>query len=164
MAGIRIDSDVQAQMRRLGLALRVHSDGKTLKKDIAKRLRKIAGPLAKEQKARVLRLPSKGHAGSSMRQAIARQTRAATRWGGRDVGISVIQRARGMPRDFNMAGRAFNREDGWHPTTLGGESVHQQMTPTGWLDDVPVGVRPDAAREVRAALDDLAAKIAASAG
>lgn len=164
MAGIRIDSDIQAQMRRLGIVLRTHSEGKTLKKDISKRLRKIAGPLAKEQKTRVLRLPSKGHAGTSMRQAIARQTRAATRWGGKDVGVSVIQRARGMPRDFNMAGRAFNREEGWHPTTLGGESVHQQMTPTGWFDDVTMGVRPEAAREVRDALDDLAAKIAAEIG
>ena len=162
MAGIRIDTDIQTEMRRLGLALKVHSDGKTLKRDVAKRLRKIVGPLAKEQKSRVLRLPSKGHGGQSMRQAIARQVRAATRWGGKDVGVSVIQRARGMPRDFNMAGRAFNREEGWHPTTLGGEQVHQQATPTKWFDDVTVGVRPEATREIRAAMEDLADKIASS--
>lgn len=151
-------------MRRLGLAMKVHSDGKTLKKDISKRLRKIVGPLAKEQKLRVRRLPSKGHPGASMRQAVARQIRAATRWSGKDVGVSVIQRARGMPRDFNMAGRAFNREEGWHPTTLGGEAIHQQAIPTGWFDDVTVGVRPEATREIRAAMDDLAGKIASSVG
>jgi hypothetical protein len=150
-------------MKRLKLAMAAEQDGKLLKRDIAKQLRKISGPLATKQRASVRALPSKGHSGPSMRQAIARQVRVATRWSGRDVGISVIQRARAMPRDFNMAGRAFNREEGWNPTTLGGETVHQQAVPTGWFDNHTEGIKPEAAREVRTALQQMADRIASRA-
>lgn len=33
-----------------------------------------------------------------------------------------------------MAGGALNRKEGWNPTSLGGISVHQQVTPTEWFD------------------------------
>ncbi len=97
-----------------------------------------------------------------MRQAIARQTRAATRWGGKTIGVSVIQRGRAMPRDFRFAGRAFNRKGGWNPTSLGGETVHQQVRPAQWFDSETAGVRREAAHKVHVALDKAADKIAGS--
>lgn len=160
---VQLETDIKNKMAGLKRAMGEAADGKVLKRELSKRLRNVMQPLVSEQKARVMRLPSKGHAGPSMRAAIARQTKAATRWSGQSMGVQVIQRARGMPRGFDYAGRAFNRPEGWHPTTLGGESIHQEIRPAKWFDDVTQGQRPKVGREVLQALDATADKIAARA-
>jgi hypothetical protein len=160
---IGVNNDLGDVMREMRKGLAKASDGKLLKRNVSKRLRVIMNPLVQDQRARVLRLPSKGHSGQSLRQAVARQTRAATRWSGRDAGIQIIQRSRGMPRNFPMAGRMLNREEGWSPQTLGGEVVHQQVKPSGWFDEPVKGKRREIGREVRAALEDTADTIARSA-
>jgi hypothetical protein len=158
---VRIDdSDLKAAMNHLALAFKKSSDGKRLKRELSKQLRKLMKPLVAERKAAVLRLPSKGHAGPSMRQAIAKQTRAAIRYSGRSTGVSVIQRGRSMPRDFNMAGRAFNREVGWNPTNLAGVQTHQEMRPTQWFDDQVKADRSRVRRDIIQAIGDMSDKMA----
>lgn len=158
----QLDSDIRKKMQAMSRAFKDGSASKTMKRELSKRLRTVAKPLEMKMKARVMRLPSKGHPGQSMRQAIAQKTRAATRWSGDNIGVSIKQRSRGMPRNFAMAGRAFNREEGWNPTTLGGIAVHQEMSPSRWFDGETDGVRPEMQKEVLRALDDAAAKIASS--
>lgn len=160
---IELDSDIREKMAGLRQAMAQAADGKVIKRELAKKLRDIMNPLVAQQRARVLGLPSKGHSGPSMRQAIARQTKAATRWSGRSMGVSVIQRARAMPRDFAMAGRMFNREEGWNPTSLGGETVHQQIRPAEWFDQGTASRKEVAGRQVLAALEEAAAKIGQAA-
>lgn len=154
------DSDLRQAMLHLARAMRQPGVDKRIKRTVSAKLRKIAKPMAEERKRRVLALPSKGHSGVSMRHAVARQTRVATRWSGKDAGISVVQRARGMPRDFAYAGRAFNRESGWNPTTLGGEVEHQQMRPASWFDGAAEMDRPVVRREIIGALDEVAGTMA----
>lgn len=158
-----LDSDIREKMAGLKRAMAEGAGGKTMKRTLSAKLRKIAKPIETEMKARVLKLPSKGHSGPSMRQAVARQTRAATRWSGKNGGVSVVQRGRGMPRNFAMAGRMFNREEGWDPTNLAGVSFHQEMRPASWFDGATPGTRPAAQREIMAALDEAAAIIGRSA-
>lgn len=160
---IEMETDAKEKMLKLKKAMSEAADGKVIKRQIAKELRSLMNPLVAEQRSRVLRLPSKGGHGQSMRQAIARQTKAATRWGGENVGVSVIQRARGMPRGFEYAGRAFNRASGWHPQSLGGETIHQQIRPAQWFDGATTGKRGEIGQKVHHALDAAAAKIAESA-
>jgi hypothetical protein len=160
---IEMDTDLKEKMGKLKRAMAAAENGKDIKREIAKELRALMNPLVAEQRARVLRLPSKGGHTQSMRQAVARQTKAATRWGGNNMGVSVIQRARAMPRNFQMAGRMFNREEGWNPQTLGGETVHQQVRPTQWFDQPTTGVRGEASHKMHQALDRAADKIASSA-
>jgi hypothetical protein len=161
---IEMETDIKEKMLKLKKAMSEAADGKVIKREIAKELRGLMNPLVAEQRARVLRLPSKGGShGQSMRQAIARQTKAATKWGGNNVGVQVIQRARGMPRNFQFAGRAFNRSSGWHPTSLGGETVHQQIRPAEWFDGATTGKRGEIGQKVHHALDVAADKIARSA-
>lgn len=160
---IDLDSDIREKMLLIKKAMAEGATGKTLKRELSKELRNLMNPLVAEQRRKVLALPSSGKAhGQSMRQAVARQTKAATRWSGRNMGVSIIQRARSMPRGFDYAGRAFNREEGWNPTTLGGEVHHQQIRPAQWFDGPTAGVRPEIGREVHAALERTADKIAAS--
>lgn len=128
------DRDIRRAMLSLGRALRADGVNKQIKREVSKRLRDIMKPMVDKRKSAVMRLPSKGHVGASMRAAIAKQTRAATRWSGQQGGVSIVQRARGMPRNFNMAGRMFNRAEGWNPRTLGGEITHQQVRPVAWFD------------------------------
>ena len=61
--------DIDQAMKSLKKAMAAGADGKIIKRELSKRLRAIMQPLANEQKARILRLPSKGHPGPSMRQA-----------------------------------------------------------------------------------------------
>lgn len=158
---IRIDdSDLQDAMRHLGRAFAKAANGKTLKRQASKNLRAALKPLVAARRAAVLRLPSNGHSGAGMRQAVARQIRPATRWGGKNVGVSVVQKARGMPRNFNMAGRMFNREEGWSPQNIGGVTVHQQVTPALWFDSQAEKDRPMVRRQVIAALEETAAIMA----
>jgi hypothetical protein len=160
---IEMDSDIKEKMGILKKAMAEAADGKVLKRELAKELRGLMNPLVAEQRRRVLALPSHGEShGQSMRQAIARQTKAATRWSGRNMGVQVVQRARSMPRDFRYAGRLFNRQEGWNPQTLGGETIHQQMRPAGWFDDPTTGKRPEIAHRIHEALERTAVKIASS--
>lgn len=159
---IDLDSDIKEKMAHLKKAMAEASNGKEIKRALSKELRGIMNPLVAQQRARVMRIPSKGGHSQSMRQAIARQTKAATRWSGNSMGVQVIQRARSMPRGFQYAGRAFNREEGWHPQNLGGEVVHQQIRPAQWFDGATKGEREPIGRKVHQALEQAAAKIASS--
>lgn len=162
------DSDMRAAFQHLGRAFGKQTNGRYFKRETSKRLRQIVQPLADERKSAVLRLPSRGSEGTglpmgrgeSMRQAIARQIKPSTRWSGKGAGVSIIQRSRGMPRNFNMAGRMFNREAGWNPTALGGVTVHQQVRPALWFDKEVKTDRPRVRREIEEAIGDLSDKMA----
>jgi len=157
---ISIETDIKQKMAGLQRAMREASDGKILKRELAKELRGLMNPLVSQMRRRVMALPSKGHDGPSMRAAIARQVKAATRFSGKSAGVSIVQKSRSMPRDFRMAGRAFNREQGWHPTGLGGITHVQQIRPAQWFDSQTIGVRPEAQRKVLKALERSAAILA----
>jgi hypothetical protein len=153
------DDDLRDAMNHLARAFAKASDGKVLKREVSKKLRGILKPLVDERRARVLGLPGKPHSGEGMRQAIARQVRGATRWKGKNTGVSIIQRGRGMPRGFRFAGRAFNRETGWNPTTLGGEAVHQQVRPADWFDGAVTHDKPVVRASIVMALEGVADKL-----
>lgn len=158
---ISYDSDLPEALQAIARAVGSEADGRKLKRELAKRIRGVMEPARQKVIARLLALPSQGRSGISMRQAIARQTRASVRFKGRDTGVSLVQRARGMPRDFQYAGRAFNRPEGWNVTTLGGAQVVQQMRPVEWFDQPIQDFVPTEARmEVWLALEDTARRIA----
>lgn len=159
---IEIDpDDYREAMRAIGRAVGKEADGKALKRDLARKLRAIIGPLREKVVARLMSLPSSGHSGEGMREAIARQTKAGTRFGGKNAGVQLVQRTRGMPRNFPYAGRAFNREEPWTPTTLGGIQVTQQMQPAQWFDGPIQDEAPgEAQAAILEALEETAERIA----
>lgn len=155
------DKDIKRVMASLSRTMNSSKAGKKIKRDVSKRLREIMRPMVEKRKSAAHRIPSSGHPGPSMRSAIAKQIRAATRWNGEQGGVSIVQRGRGMPRGFNMAGRAFNRAEGWHPKNLGGETVHQMVRPVEWFDKQADGSEASHARqEIVQALEDVAGTIA----
>lgn len=156
------DSDLRRAMNHLARAFRADKTSKVIKRETSKRLRAAMRPMVEKRKARVLALPSKGgaRAGGSIRAAVARKVTGSTRWSGRDTGVSVIQRARGMPRNFQYAGRVFNRVEGWNPQNLGGEVETQVMRPAQWFDDVADEDVPMVRGLIVDALEDVAATMA----
>lgn len=160
------DDDLKAAMRHLARQFNGPGVSKTLKRKTSAKLRKIIEPMVAKRRAAVRALPSRGgvRQGGSMRQAVAQKTRAGTRWSGKDVGVQIIQRARGMPRDFRYAGRMFNREIGWDPVSLDGSQRHQQMRPAGWFDEPMKEDRRIARRQVIEALEETAAILAKDIG
>jgi hypothetical protein len=156
------DRDLRRAMNHLAKAFKADKANKVIKRETSKRLRKALAPMVADRKARVLALPSRGgpRPGGSMRQAVARKTVGATRWTGKNTGVSIIQRARGMPRDFQYAGRMFNRAEGWHPQNLAGEVETQIMTPSRWFDDAAAADKPKVRQELMEALAFAADKMA----
>jgi hypothetical protein len=147
-------------MKAVARAMAAESDGKALKRDLAKRLRSIMDPLKVQVTQRLMQIPTTGHEGESLRQAVKRQVRAATRFSGRNTGVSLTQRARSMPRSFQYAGRALNRPEGWQPISLGGATLHQEARPVEWFDEPTSRSAEKAKREVTEALADMARRIA----
>lgn len=156
------DKDIRAAMQALGRALSSDKVGKQIKRELSKQLRGMVQPMVEKRRMAVLRLASKGGHPQSMRQAIAKQIKGTTRWSGDRAGVSIVQRARSMPRGFTQAGRAFNRAEGWNPTNLGGEIEHQQIRPTEWFDKTNVHDAHDARQGIVDALEAAAAKLAAT--
>jgi hypothetical protein len=147
-------------LQALGRALAAESDGKALKRDLAKQLRQVIQPLRAQVLRRLMSIGGSTHSGSGLRESVGRQTRAGVRFSGKNTGVNLVQRSRGMPRNFPMAGRALNREEGWTPTSLGGTKVHQQATPVEWFDEPAQQSTDEARRAVKQALEDMAQRIA----
>lgn len=155
------DSDLRRAMHHLARAMRAEKVSRHIKRDVSKKLRMLMRPMVEKRRAAVLRLPSSGHSGQGMRQAIAQKVVAATRWSGKSGGVSIIQRARGMPRNFQMAGRAFNRAEGWYPQDLNGVEMYQQVTPVEWFDSqADSGEAREVRHQVIQALDEVAGTLA----
>lgn len=158
---IELSIDQQRQgLTALSKAIAEESDGKALKRDFAKRLREVIQPIRAQVIRRLMQTGGSSHPGPGMREAIARQVRAGVRFSGRDTGVNLVQRARGMPRGFNMAGRAFNRAEGWTPTALGGVQVHQLATPTEWFDQPTKDSVDEARRAAAEVMEDMARRLA----
>lgn len=149
-------------MNHLGQAFRADKTTKLIKRETARKLRQALGPMVADRKSRVLALPSKGgpRQGGSMRSAIAKKVAGSTRWSGRDTGVSIVQRARGMPRNFQYSGRMFNRTEGWQTQNLGGEVETQVMRPDKWFDDAAIEDTPMIREQISEALDAAAATMA----
>lgn len=162
---IELSVDEQSNgLRALARAVAAESDGKQLKKELAAELRRVVEPIRSRQVARIMSIPSKGHPGRGLRESVAHQTKAGVRFGGRNVGINIMQRARGMPRNFQFAGRALNRAAGWSPKSLGGVIFHQHARPTEWFDQPGHGAGADAMRAAQQVMERMAARLAARAG
>jgi len=148
----------------LSRALAQESDGKALKRDLGKKLRALMDPLRAQVVRRLMQTGGSGHPGAGLREAIARQTRAGVRFSGRNTGVNLVQRARGMPRDFQYAGRAFNRVEGWNPKSLGGATMHQQAQPVEWFDEPTSKSTEEARQAAMEAMEDMARRLAERAG
>lgn len=155
MLGFEVDKQRNG-LTALSRALAAESDGKALKRDLAKRLRAVMQPVREQVVRRLMSTGGASHEGQSLRQAVAKQTRAGVRFSGRNTGVNLVQRTRGMPRGFNMAGRAMNRAEGWQAHA----TARQHARPAEWFDQPAKASTDEARRATMEAMEDMARRLA----
>ena len=154
--GVEVD---QTTLRRLLRALRQEADGKTLKSDLVRELRKAAEPARDAARTAVLSIDSHSGVVPDLRAAVARSTRISVRTTGR-VGVSIRASKRGMPRGFLNAPQRLNSRRGWrHPFFGDRERWYAQMGKPGWFDDSISPFAPAAREGAAQALERVAKRI-----
>lgn len=159
---IELTTDSADVLKALSKALAAEADGKKLKRDLAKEIRKAAEPAVSEAKGRIMGMRSAGlpKSGPPLRTAIAREVKAEARLSGFTAGARVKAKKRKMPRGFDNAPKRTNRAAGWrHPLWGRGEYVHQVGRPD-WFDDSMANNAQKYRAAVLAAMEDAARRIA----
>ncbi|RSD26347.1 hypothetical protein [Amycolatopsis eburnea] len=143
-------SPAERKLMEMARALRLEEDGKALKRDIVKQLRKAAQPVRQAVRASIRSAPTTGHAGRSIRSAIAQKTQVVAKLNGKAVGVRIVAKETGSLRNFRNAPRRFNSPLGWHHLTFGREPEVDQLGKPGWFDDTIA----DRKREFRTAVEE----------
>lgn len=151
----------QHGLKRLAAALQVEADGKRLRADLIKELRRAVDPAKEKAKSAVMGIHSSGLThGKPLRATIASQVKSEVRVSGRLVGIRVRAKNRGMPRRFGQAPKRTNAT-GWRHPVFGRQTrywVHQIGKP-GWFDDTLAEGRGEYRIAVHRAMEDAARRI-----
>lgn len=159
MIGFEVDGQA---LKRVSMALAQEADGKQLKRDLAKNIRKSLAPAVAEARAGILSMPSKGLPveGQPLRAAISRRIRAQAKLSGRYPGARVHVTKKGMPRGFELAARRTNRRKGWRHPVFGNTEVWAQQTgQPDWFDGPMRRGRSGYRRAVIAAMSEAARRI-----
>lgn len=155
----------QTALTSLARRLGDEADGKKLRRDLAKNMRKAIAPGVVEARANLMAMGTRGlpTEGEPLRRAVARGVRAEVRLGGRQVGAKLSVRKRGMPRGFKNAPARLNAAAGWRRRLWGRDQWVTQMGRPGWFDDVPKANRRRYRAAVVAAMSEAAKRISRGA-
>lgn len=151
----------QRALKELGRALRQESNGKELRRDLIRELKKPLTPVVAEIKSGVMSMASGGlkTGGEPLRAAVARKIRAEAKLSGYAVGVRIRARKTEGVRGFRNAPKRLNSPKGWrHPAFGSKEWVHQMGKPN-YFDDPIKGRKPEFRRHVIHAMDSTARRI-----
>lgn len=158
---VELSVDQQA-LAAVGKALRSEADGKFLRRELIKTLKRTADEPIDRAKAAILAAPSKGLTeGQPLRAAIAASIKPTARLSGRTTGVSIRQSRTPQVRTFPMAGRRFNRGPFRRPVY--GKAWVTQTGQVDWFDRPMQDSKPDFKRDVTRVVQDLADTLAARA-
>lgn len=150
----------QRNLQRAAIALKAEVDGKTLRSELMRDLRRVADPLVQELKSSIETAPThSAFLGEPLRQGIADKIKPIVRLTGRSTGVSI--RAMKTPgiRRFSGAARAFNKP-GFRHRVFGKNVWVPQVGKPGWFDRTTEAKKEEFATAVRSAVEALAKRIA----
>ena len=155
----RVEVD-QGDLRKLVRALNREADGKELRRDLVEGLKTAVEPFAQLARSSILSMSSSGRyqVEPGLRESIASQIAVEAKTGGRNAGVSVIARKRGMPRGFRNAPKLTNRRT-WRHRVFGMDVWVNQRGKPGWFDDTLKRADPAAERAAKQAMDNVAKRI-----
>lgn len=161
---IEMEVDAEA-LRALGRALKSEADGKELRKDLIKNLKKPLVPAVQKIKSSILAMPSSGgSAGESLRRGVAKRIRAEAKLSGRNAGVRVRARKTPTVRGFRDAPKRLNSRKGWRHPVFGNRNLWvTQIGRPGFFDDPLNERKPELRRAVLEAMEDTARRIASKA-
>jgi len=131
------------------------ADGKKLRRDLGKELRKAAEPIVLDARANILGMASSSRGQRvPLRATIAREVKVQTRWTGKTTGVRIRVGKRKMPRDFRNAPKRLNSGRGWrHPVFGDVDTWVQQNGRPSWFHDATRANRPEVKRAVLRAMN-----------
>jgi hypothetical protein len=159
-APVELSVDAQA-LKALGAALAAEGDGKKLRRDLTKGIRKALDPAVGDVRSSLMSMGTHGlpTEGEPLRQAVARKVKVEARLSGRSVGARLKVGKSGMPRGFRNAPARLNAKKGWRRRLWGRDQWVVQHGKAGWFDDVPRDNRKRYRAAVLAAMNEAAKRI-----
>jgi len=157
-----IDTKGVNGIEALGRAMKAEEDGKELRRDLTRELKKIMMPIVNEARSAITNMPSAGleHDGEPLRAAIAKRIRGEVRFSGKASGIRIKAGRKGMPRGFEHAPKRTNATGGWRRPVWGNKEVWiVQVGSPNWFDDVMRDQRPEAKQRCLDAMEETARRI-----
>jgi hypothetical protein len=155
----------QQSLQALARALKKEEDGKRLRRELARDLRRALEPALGEIRSGLMAMPTAGALpteGGPLRTEVLKHLKAEARLSGRKTGANVKIKKRG-PRGFAMAARRLNRDKGWRHPVYGRDVWVRQIGKPGFFDD-PLRQRRGEYRDaVRRVMAETAARIARNA-
>lgn len=149
-------------IRRLAIALQAEADGKKMRSDFIRELRKAVDPAKDQAKSAIMSMHSTGLTrGAPLRAAIASQVKTEIRISGDTAGIRVKAGRRGMPRGFGQAPRRTNAPEGWRHPVFGRDTRIwvRQIGKPGWFDDTLSAGRNEYRLAIHRAMEATARRI-----
>ncbi|MCY0930783.1 hypothetical protein OTB20_32260 [Streptomyces sp. H27-H1] len=145
----------------LARALRAETDGKQLRKELAKNMREALKPAAVQAKSGIMAMSSAGPGTApALRSAIAKKIRPEVKLGGNWSGARIKAFKTRNIRGFANAPKRTNRARGWRHLTYGHEPWVQQHGKTLWFDRAMEGDTNRYTRAVHEAMEAMARRIA----
>lgn len=140
----------ERRLYELGRALRSVEDGKEIRRDLTKAARGALNPTRTAARQAVKAMPSKGHAGPKLRQAVAAKVMVQIKLAGKFPGAMLRSKKTPKLRGFRNAPKRLNARNGWkHPSFGDSTAMVRQQGKPGWFDDT---VKRDRGKHRRAML------------
>jgi hypothetical protein len=157
---VRLSVDQQA-IQAVARAMGREADGKKIRRDLTRRMRKALDPAVADARASLMSMGSSGlpTQGEPLRASVARQVKAEARLSGKHTGVRVKAKKRRMPRGFDNAPKRLNSKKGWRRRFFGGDTWVNQMGKPGWFDDTLSSRQRDYRQAVRAAMAETVRRV-----
>lgn len=125
-------------LQELGRALKAEADGKQLRRDLIRELKKPLAPAVAEIKAGVMAVGAGGlppAEGEPLRPAVKRRIRSEVKLSGHATGVRVRARKTEAVRGFRNAPKRLNSPKGWRHPVFGTDRWVTQMGNPGYFDE-----------------------------
>lgn len=152
----------QRALLELGRALKAEADGKALRRDLIREMKKPLAPAVAEIKAGVMSIGAGGlppGEGEPLRPAVARRIRSEAKLSGRAVGVRVRARRTENVRGFRHAPKRLNSPKGWRHPVYGTDRWVTQLGKPNYFDDPLKRRHGEFRRAVLEAMEDTARRI-----
>ena len=163
MLGVEVDRD---SLRKVTTGLKQASDGKELRKEMARELRAALKPAVSDARSAVMTIPSSGAGRQSpgLRQGIAKRIGTEIRLSGKSTGAKVKARRTPNLRGFDHAPKRTQSRRGWRHPTFGRDTWVTQRGRRRWFDDSTKKHSAKYRAAVKAVIDDFADRLAKRMG
>jgi hypothetical protein len=152
----------QRALLELGRALKREADGKELRRDLIRELKKPLAPAVAEIKSGVMAIGAGGlppGEGEPLRPAVVRRIRAEVKLSGKAIGVRVRARKTEAVRGFRHAPKRLNSPKGWRHPVHGSDRWVVQFGNPGYFDEPLEGRRGEFRHAVLEAMEATARRI-----